>query len=212
MPQQSEERGEAMTLNRETDVGPAAKITVVLNAAAEDRKLVDRCLAGDQRAWQQLYRQCHGPLLRTITAWRQLKPVDTNLTEEIAAQVWCYLVENDGRRLATFDPNRGKRLVTFVCSMARNRALTHLRADRIRRSKELDFALTEPQFEPGTDSNRRLVLDEFLTTLTPRERRFYDDYLAGATPDTERLATSPSNERQLRHRVRSKLRAFLHED
>ena len=61
-----------------------------------DRKLVDRCLAGEVAAWEEFYAQCHDPLCTAIRIILGRSHGDANLVDEIAARVWYALVADDG--------------------------------------------------------------------------------------------------------------------
>ena len=57
-------------------------------------------MAGDEQAWEQLYRQHHRRLLRTIKSLCGPETADVHLVEEIAARVWYALLRDDGQLLA----------------------------------------------------------------------------------------------------------------
>ena len=77
-----------------------------------DRELVDRALAGQPGAWDDLYFRCHQPLLAAIRAIIANRTVDPNLVDELAARVWYAVVRDEGRLLDRFDPGRGCTLTT----------------------------------------------------------------------------------------------------
>ena len=72
-----------------------------------DAALASRCLAGDVAAWEELYAQCHEPLLVSIRVMLGPQSADASLVDEIAARVWYALVAKDGELLARYKPSRG---------------------------------------------------------------------------------------------------------
>jgi len=181
-------------------------------ALLADSHLARRCLAGEVVAWEELYAQCHPPLLVSIELMLGPGHADPNVVDEIAARVWYTLVENDGNALARYDPQRGGRLTTFLRALAKTEVRRHCRAERRRRNREWRARGGKPPYHSAGDAQAASLLEEFLPTLTRREREFYHDHLlgppAGGGEDAAR-ARSSSNARQLSHRIRKKLLWFL---
>ncbi len=75
---------------------------------------MERCLAGEVAAWEELYAQYHDVLLASVRCFLGQARSDHNLVDEIAARVWYALVANDGALLAKYDPKRGARIITFM--------------------------------------------------------------------------------------------------
>lgn len=170
-----------------------------------DRALIDSCLAGQPAAWDALYHTCHDSLLAAIR--RQLGPHksrNAELVDEIAARVWFVLVRNDGELLNRFDPAFGVRLTSFLAAIAKDLMSRHFRSE-VRRSRREAVSLqnrptaTPPSLPP-------LALEEFLSTLTPAERTFYDDVLAKGEQDPSRAGYSKANAWQLTSRIHRKFR------
>jgi DNA-directed RNA polymerase specialized sigma24 family protein len=175
--------------------------------AAEDRRLVEQCLAGDEAAWDELYRRHHPILLRIIKALLFSKTGRADLVEEIAARVWFSLVSENGRRLGLYDAGQGCRLITFLAAMARNEILQHIRAERRRRIRE-QFASQPESVSPLlNDWQGKNLVEEFVKTLTPREREFFRSNLLNISSDAPNFTTS--NSWQLKHRVHRKLKFFI---
>jgi len=135
--------------------------------------------------------------------------------EEIAARVWHSVVAQGYRLLDKFDAKRGCRLITFVASLADKEILRFYRAERRMRSRNLiaGKSLTTN----GRTSPRDLMaeLQEFLETLTGREREFCEHYLLSRTngQPTNGQATNGltnANLWQLRHRVLNKLNVYVY--
>ena len=68
--------------------------------------LAKRCLSGEVAAWEELYAQCHEPLLVSIRIMLGPQSADATLVDEIAARVWYALVANDGELLSRYKPSR----------------------------------------------------------------------------------------------------------
>lgn len=178
----------------------------------EDQRLVERCLADDEPAWEQLYRECHPQLLRAIKLLLGRDAGDAHLVDEMAARVWYTLLRNGGRLLASYDAERDARLGAFLMGLARIEIMRHMRSERRRRSYEFlggQQALAEGRIP---DWQVITMMDEFSSTLTPQEKRFMEQFLlddpemeTGA--DVEELSASSIWQR--RHRIRRKLKAFF---
>ena len=180
-------------------------------AQLADFRLAGRCLAGEPAAWEEVYGQCHGPLLVSINVMLGSEEACPNRIEEIAARVWYALIENDGRLLARYDSRKGARLITFLRSVAKTEVSRHFRRERRWRSTERIALAGRPPHHPGDDAETAALLRDFLPTLTPREREFYGDYLAGSPSGGGEIDCEPlsANSRQLGHRIREKLLRFL---
>jgi RNA polymerase sigma factor (sigma-70 family) len=174
-----------------------------------DRQLVAHCLAGDASAWEQLYRQCQRTLLFSIRLVLGPGGADDDLVEEIAAEVWASLIEEDGQQLRGFDPDRKTRLVTYLCHLARRHVQQRRRSDSRRQAREVAVSRGEAASSASIPHETQRLLEEFLKELTPREREFCVDYLLAAKPVESKF--SPTNVWQLRHRVHEKLKRFLAE-
>ncbi len=174
-----------------------------------DGRLAKRCLAGEVAAWEELYAQCHEPLLVSVRIMLGPQNADASLVDEIAARVWYALVANDGELLSRYKPRRGARLITYMRALAKDEIVRYIRAEVRRRNREL-IALREMSPHPEKEGAQPVnALGEFLGTLTPHERIFCNDYLlAMPTGEVER-AYSKANVWQLSHRIRRKLLRFL---
>ena len=191
-----------------------------LSGVEEDRKLIGRCLAGDVKAWEELYCRCHPALLSSIRVLLGRGNCDQNLVDEIAARVWYALVAKDGRLLSRYDAERGCRLITFLAVIARSQAKVLFRAERRRRVREKAASRSESDrqnqgkercYDTVDELLSSAAMCEFIETLTPSEKGFLAASLVKATPQDEDTPPSAKSVRQLRHRVREKLRKFLGE-
>ncbi|MBN2292706.1 MAG: sigma-70 family RNA polymerase sigma factor [Pirellulales bacterium] len=174
-----------------------------------DAALAKRCVAGEVAAWEELYSQCHDPLLFSIEVMLGPGNADKNLVDELAARVWYTLIKDDAKLLSKYDYRRGAQLITFMMPVAKSELSRYFR-DEKRREKRERIALAGKT--PHDTSHPDMSLAEFLPTLTRREREFYDDNLLGYPVNGSNSATgtfSLANARQLKHRIRTKLLKFL---
>ena len=142
-----------------------------------DHDLAQRCVTGEVHAWEELHEQCNGSLLATIRVLLAGRSNDPNLADEIAAQVWYGLVENDGELLLRYDPSCGARLITFMRAIARDMMCRHFRSERRRLVRESTASSERPQHHATERDQFEISLDEFLETLSPAERQFCGAYL-----------------------------------
>lgn len=178
-----------------------------------DFQLARRCVAGEVMAWEQLHGDCHNNLLATARRLLRGRSNDPNLAEEIVAQVWYALVANDGELLLRFDPQRGARLMTFLRAIVRDLLSRHFRSEIRRMGRECESALDKPQHHSAALDHAEVSLDEFLDTLAPGERLFYDEYLLDS-PDDEPASggLTRTNVWQKTHRIYNKFRRFFGHD
>jgi RNA polymerase sigma-70 factor (ECF subfamily) len=96
---------------------------------SEEQELISRCLQGDERAWEEVYRRHYGQVKRII-GWRRwgFSPVEV---EDGIQEVFLQLV----RSLPSFRGDAS--LSTFLTRLARNRCISHLRRKTaLKRGKE----------------------------------------------------------------------------
>lgn len=172
-----------------------------------EAQLVAACLRGDDWAWERLFRSCQRALLLSIKLMLGPEARDESLVDEIAAQVWLWLVEND-RRLRHFDSRRG-RLVTYLAFLARDSVQRHRRSERRRAAREERAATADSRTIDQSLASFESSLDEFLATLTAREREFCEQYLLSSPDVGGDRSYSPANLRQLRRRVFVKLQRHM---
>jgi DNA-directed RNA polymerase specialized sigma24 family protein len=191
---------------RSDTVGKSMKSREPRDGPRHDQQLVERCLAGDVAAWEDIYAQCQDPLLALIKG--MLRTPDASLIDEIAARVWYALVANDGAILTRFDPSRGNRLITFMRAIARDEAKRYFRAEVRRREREtIATRRKSAEAESGAPIPHFLV-DEFLTTLSPGDRSFCLEHVLSAPQDVGIPTSRPAGWQQTR-RLYKKLLAFL---
>jgi len=176
-----------------------------------ERQLVERCLKGEVAAWEELYEKHHTPLLRCLAILLGPRGGDRNLVDELAAQVWYALVDDDGKLLGKFSPKRGTRLNTFIRAVAKDTTTRHFRAERRRRRRERQASKKAPTYADRPEE-LDASLSEFLGTLSESERDFAEDYLlAEPSPhdDDDEEGRSEASIWQFSRRIRMKLREFV---
>lgn len=204
--------------NPEVSRSPAASkaLAAVDKASPDDEtsdgSLVERCLSQDVAAWEEMYARHHRPMCDAITAMLGSGRADASLVDEIAARVWYALVSDGGQLLIRFDPRRSSRLSPFLRGLARVEIMRYLRRERRQREIELLRGERSSHEAPMPFAQWNAILRDFTATLTPSERRFVEEYLL-ARPQSfspqSRQGLSEASIWQHRHRIRSKLRAFL---
>lgn len=178
------------------------------SAAQRDRLLVDRCLAADPNAWAELYDRFHRGLLASVNLMFRPCELDSDVIEEIVARVWYAIVANGAELLSRFDPERNCRLSTYLATIARHEAHGLFRSERRRRRRE--GVASRPNWEDAfaAEQYTQAEIDEFLETLTPREREFCEEVLLLGDRESEEQF-SQTNAWKLRSRIHQKLRTYL---
>jgi len=126
------------------------------------------------------------------------------MAEEIAAAVWCSLCADSFMRLRRFDPAMGG-FLRYLGLLARGEIWRRKRADRSRALRESRAARKESTVP---ECERALIIQEFLDTLTPREREFCLAYLLNEFDPSSCRNFSAANGWQLRSRVFKKFRTY----
>jgi DNA-directed RNA polymerase specialized sigma24 family protein len=177
------------------------------SAASGDLYVIARCINRDEDAWKSLFHRYQPRLLAIIKGYLGPRAEVADLdAEEIAASIWYSLVVKDSARLRRYDPARGVKLLTYLSALARREIWKRYRRAQCRQSRESRVARVDAI--PGDDGRCGLLLQEFLETLTPRERQFCLTYLMAIEQGEEPPLVSPCNAWQLRSRVMRKLRHF----
>ena len=173
----------------------------------EEERLVARCLRGEDTAWEMMFHLYHPQLVSIITAMMHGEGA-MEQAEEIAAAVWSSLCSEAFTRLRQYDPRVG-RLLGYLASMARREIRRGRRSKRSRYSRESMAARKEATSD---EVGGGLVIQEFLATLTRREREFCMSDLMKQSRLTVRSEVSLANEWQLRSRVLKKFRTYFLQD
>ena len=182
------------------------------NALNQQAELVEMCRAGDPAAWKELYGRLHGGLVEGIRHMLAPNGSDAGFAEEIAAHVWYVLWRDRVKILGRFDRERSGSFAAFLLGVARLEAKQQMRSQRRRKGRELGRGTHMIDRRDVSGWEVGMLLNEFAATLSAREQEFLEDYLLsvpGSDGDDGCRQLSGVNIRQMRHRLRQKLIAFL---
>ncbi|MDR3621117.1 MAG: hypothetical protein P4L85_17325 [Paludisphaera borealis] len=182
---------------REASVGP------VSDSRAEEARLLEGCLRGENDAWKAVFKNYHPKLVAYIEVISQGGSGEQ--AEEVAAAVWCALWCGASTHFDRYDPQAGG-LLNYFKSLARGEIWRRRRSERSRRFRECKAARNESTRD---EVGRGLVLQEFLATLTPREREFCMSILTSVSEFGGREEVSTCNEWKIRSRVMKKFRTYM---
>jgi len=147
----------------------------------EERRLLERLLSGDSRAFSEFYRRYHrlvaSCVRKVFIKWSADFTEDE--IDDVIGSVFLGFMQNDYKKLRMFDPNRGFRLSTWVGIIATNATVDHIRRnayptvsyeDAFQR-KELQSSFLSPAEHLERQEEQRLVAAA-METLTPGDREF----------------------------------------
>jgi RNA polymerase sigma-70 factor (ECF subfamily) len=129
-----------------------------------DEELLSAALAGDERAFAELYRRWQGPMFRFA---RQMCGADGG-AEDVVQEVFVALIENGQQ----FDPARGP-LAAYLYGVARHQARRRLRTDG--RYAPLDDARVEAEVEVEAEDGIAAVVDLNMDVGAVLDRRLSID-------------------------------------
>ena len=134
----------------------------------DDRELLERVRAGDEAAYDTVFRTWYAPLVRVAGALLK----DTDAAEEVVQDVMVEL----WRRRHVMDA--GITLRAYLLRAVRNRSLNHLRHLKVRRDTTVDV---EALYDEPVTADQPVVAKELgeavriaLDGLPPRCREVYD--------------------------------------
>lgn len=139
----------------------------MVNEAELDRSCMDRLLAGDVKALEELYDR-HTPMLYALVLRIVGRAADA---EEVLQDAWVQV----WKRAATWNRERGT-VVAWLLTLARSRAIDRIRSVAARRRAETTVPPPDPPVhrdEPAADaaqSQRQRRVSSALATLNPRQR------------------------------------------
>jgi RNA polymerase sigma-70 factor, ECF subfamily len=130
--------------------------------------LLAGCSRGDRQAFEELYRQSSAKLYGVCLAMLRREDLAEDVLQDAFVKIW--------RRSASYDPNKGNAM-TWMTSIARNRALDLLRSAHVQVSQVMDeyrdedFASDKhnPAFATEFDASTRAVI-ECLGRLKEQQR------------------------------------------
>ena len=176
-------------------------------------RLVQRCIAGEVLAWEEIYQKCHDPLCTAIRIRLGRLANDPHLVDEIAARTWYAVLDKDGARLKKYDSKRGAGILTFLKLIAYDEISRYFLSNQRRIKRELISHSHKRRAEvAGQSESITSSLSEFLITLSPREQDFCNEYLllAGDEEGVQvEVGYSPTNIRQLTHRIYKKFLTYI---
>jgi RNA polymerase sigma factor (sigma-70 family) len=154
----------------------------------DESRLIPALIAGDEQAWRELWLHYRPVMLRSITSvssrFRRVLSADDE--QEIFATLCIRLLEDDRRRLAAFDPDRGCSLGTWLGMLAVRTAHDVLRQRR-RESQRDHLAVLDAAPAAGPDPyeqclerERVEIVQRLLTSCSDRDRQFFDQISADA--------------------------------
>jgi RNA polymerase sigma-70 factor (ECF subfamily) len=155
----------------------------------DERELLKRCIARDERAWDDFLKSYGGCIYATIAnLLRRFSIQEQEVAQDIFASVIEKLLADDCAALRRFQWSA--RLTTWLISIARNKTYDHLRSLKRRPTISLSTPLDggEDELEKiigseidlDHDLEVRLTAEEILAELPPKDRlvlRLY--YLEG---------------------------------
>jgi RNA polymerase sigma-70 factor, ECF subfamily len=148
-----------------TDVTP-------VEARGDEKRLAKRMRARDPQALREVYERCGGAAFGFLVRALSDRAAAEDVQQQVFLEVW--------RRCESFDPERGT-LLTWVMTIARSRAIDHLRR-RVPRPVDPQAAASALESAPGEDQidelaerwRMRALLDRLpAAEATPLRLRFY---------------------------------------
>jgi hypothetical protein len=144
----------------------------------DDGSLVERVIERDERAWRELVRRFDQPLRDVVahatTATHQL---ESDEIDDVLGEFWLWLVEDNRKRLRTFDRSRGTSVLTWLTFLVSHVAHEHVFRKRQEPATERLDAVREvmdprPLPEPPLRHERRaFTMDEMIADAVSRAVR-----------------------------------------
>lgn len=170
-------------------VSPAGAHASFLAAADDVEALLGRCALRDEKALADLYRLVSARLLGVLLRMLKNRSLAEEALQDVMVRIW--------QRADQFVAYRGRALA-WITSIARNRAIDLLRAQRVQVTLDdaPEEALEDPaasEFADITSSQlSRRALDDCFRRLTPQQQRCLAlAYVDGYSQDE--IATSVSS-------------------
>jgi RNA polymerase sigma-70 factor (ECF subfamily) len=135
-----------------------------------DSDLMQQVAQGEESALEELYRRHGGKVYALLLHMLGGREEAEEVLQDSFVQLY-----KEARR---YDPQRGS-VSTFLFTIARNLALSRLRARRVRPQKALEYDLHDPEQELGLwhehDPTDRVLVERALARLSPEERRLLEE-------------------------------------
>ena len=135
-----------------------------MSGAAELAALLVRAGEGDTHAFRDFYDRTSAKLFAVILRILPERAEAEDVLQEVYVTIW--------RKAAAFDPGRAS-AITWISTIARNRAIDRIRARSIRPTSPLELAAEVPDGAPGAEQVLDMVraaasLQDALVQLDPR--------------------------------------------
>jgi len=189
----------------------------------DDATLIQRLLDNDDDAWRAFHERYSHQLLGVISRVTRRFPqlTGTDHLEEIYASLCLRLLNDDKRRLKSFDPERGTPLGSWLCALARNSAHDFLRSHRrqpwlCRVGEDITDVETPSDvpdaFSVCSSREQARALTQLVDSLSARDREFLGAYLQGFEPEqiAEQLGISVSTVYSKKHKILARLEQAAH--
>jgi RNA polymerase sigma-70 factor (ECF subfamily) len=117
----------------------------------EDIQLLQRIAERDSRSFQELYRKYSGLLFSAISNVLNDHHDAEDVMQEVLVQIW--------NKAHLYEPRKGKPL-TWLTTMARNRAIDRIRAKQRRSRLNDEFEVENKSVQPEFETSGRDVLQD----------------------------------------------------
>jgi RNA polymerase sigma-70 factor, ECF subfamily len=187
-------------------------------APHDETTLISMLLEDDESAWRLFHQRyghrVQGAIFTVTRRFPQLSSSDA--VDEIYAIVCLRLLCDNKRRLKSFDPRRGTRLGSWLCTLARNSAHDFVRGRRrdpwLGRAAD-DAAITEVEsdapdaFSICASREQARQVSSVIETMSERDQEFMDLYLEGLAPAqiAESLGVALNTVYSKRHKIQVRL-------
>jgi RNA polymerase sigma-70 factor (ECF subfamily) len=188
----------------------------------DDAALIPSLLQNDERAWRIFHerygQRLQGAISKVTRRFPQL--TGTDHVQEIYAALCLRLLNDDKRRLRSFDPSRGTPLGCWLCALAKNSAYDFLRSRRRQpslsrmgeESQELEPRCEAPDaFAVYCLREQACVVERMMESLSLRDQEFMAAYLQGLEAEqiAEQLGISVSTVYSKKHKILVRLEKLL---
>jgi DNA-directed RNA polymerase specialized sigma24 family protein len=143
-----------------------------------DHELVQWCLAGEPDAWVELRRRHVQALARLIQRLLHHRTNARGHAEEMAEEVFESLLMPTQARLRRFQPARAS-FPTYLRLLALQAVHLDYRKNKRRAGLESELGGLEPAGAWDDDTVFALLLEEFVTSLPPRQQNYCRQELLG---------------------------------
>ena len=153
-----------------------------------DQKLLEACIAGDRSAWETFVRRFTRYIYYMIqlTIRRHGAQLNDDAVADLHNDVFVALLEDDRRRLRSFEGKNGCSVRSWLRIITIRRTLDHLRRQRVFLPLAPEEGGTLPSRVDGTDSSPIDPLEALLAAADERRRRQLDHIAMELSP-TDRL-------------------------